>query len=111
MTQLGYPPGGDPFGRGSIFSMSDHGTIERLLTGAGFSDITIEEMAVDWHHNSFNDAWEYMTEASGALAAAVKEQPASEVDELRSALEANSESFRTGSGISLPGVTINVVAA
>jgi ubiquinone/menaquinone biosynthesis C-methylase UbiE len=110
MMQLGYEPGGDPFAPGGIFSMAEQGTIERLLADAGFAAITIEEIPVEWSHGSFDEAWSYMSQVGGALSAAVKELPPSEVDELRSALEANTESFHTGSGISLPGLTINVAA-
>ncbi len=111
MNQLGYPPAGDPFAPGGMFSMADQGTIESLLTDAGFSIITTEEMGVGWSHGSFNDAWSFMTQVSGALVAVAEQLSPGKLDELRSALEKNTERFRTESGLSLPGVTINVAAA
>jgi ubiquinone/menaquinone biosynthesis C-methylase UbiE len=111
MTQLGHQPGGDPFGPGGMFSMADHDKISSMLTEAGFTDIAIEEMPVDWNYGSFDEAWAYMTEVAGSIATLVKELPSDEIEELRSALEHNVQRYRTNSGITLPGVTINVSAS
>jgi SAM-dependent methyltransferase len=111
MMQLGHQPSGDPFGPGGIFSMADPSTIRTFLEAAGFTAITIEELPVTWAHASFDRAWEFMRQVAGPIAAAVKELPAEEVAELRTALEANMQPHRTGEGFSLPGVTINVVAS
>lgn len=110
LVQLGHQPGGDPFGPGGMFSMSDPATIRSMLTQAGFTDVTIEEMPVDWSYDSFDEAWDFMTQVAGAIARVVKDLPSDEVARLRSALEDNVESFRTGSGLTLPGVTINAAA-
>jgi ubiquinone/menaquinone biosynthesis C-methylase UbiE len=110
MVQLGHQPGGDPFGPGGMFSMAKPETVRSKLTAAGFSDITIEEMPVDWNFGSFDESWDFTTQVAGALAAIVKQLPPDEVKRLRDALEVNEEQFRTDSGLSLPGVTINVAA-
>ena len=111
MTQLGYQPGGDPFGPGGMFSLADHATLRSVLEEAGFDDVTIEEMPVEWKYESLDQAWAFMTEVAGAIAALVAELPPDEVASFRSALEANEEPFRTGEGLALPGVTVNVVAS
>ena len=111
MIQLGHQPGGDPFGVGGMFSMADHDTIRSMLTSAGFADITIEEMPVEWSYGSFDESWTFMTQVAGPMAAAVKELPPDDVEKLRSTLETNVETFRTDSGITLPGVTVNVSAS
>jgi ubiquinone/menaquinone biosynthesis C-methylase UbiE len=111
MMQLGHEPSGDPFGPGGMFSMADPDKVRSMLEGAGFSDITIEEMPVEWRFASFEEDWEFTTNVAGALAAAVKGFPADEVEKLRSALEANMEPFLTDSGLVTPGVTINVRAS
>jgi ubiquinone/menaquinone biosynthesis C-methylase UbiE len=110
MMQLGHEPAGDPFGPGGMFSLADHDTIRSVLAEAGFRDVTIEEMPVEWRFDSFDQSWEFTTQVAGALAALVKELPEDEVARLRSALESNEEAFRTEAGLALPGVTINVVA-
>jgi ubiquinone/menaquinone biosynthesis C-methylase UbiE len=111
MMQLGHQPGGDPFGPGGMFSMAEPGTIRSMLTSASFTDIMIEEMPVDWRYGSFDEAWDFMTQVAGAIAAVVKQLPQEDVDKLRAALESNVEAFRTDSGITLPGITINVAAS
>lgn len=111
MMQLGHQPGGDPFGPSGIFSMADHDTTRSMLTSAGFADITIEEMPVDWSHRSFDEAWSFMTEVAGPIATAIRELPPDEVEKIRSTLETNMETFRTDSGITLPGVTVNASAS
>ena len=82
-----------------------------MLTSAGFADITIEEMPVEWSYGSFDESWNFMTQVAGAMAAAVKELPPDDVEKLRSTLATNVETFRTDSGITLPGVTVNVSAS
>jgi ubiquinone/menaquinone biosynthesis C-methylase UbiE len=111
MMQLGHQPSGDPFGPGGVFSMSDHDTIRSMLTRAGFTDITIEEMPVNWSYGSFAEAWDFMTQVAGAIATLVKELPLDEIEKLRAAVEENVQTFGTDSGITLPGVTINASAS
>jgi hypothetical protein len=91
--------------------MSDHDTIRSMLTRAGFTDITIEEMPVNWSYGSFAEAWDFMTQVAGAIATLVKELPLDEIEKLRAALEENVQTFGTDSGITLPGVTINASAS
>lgn len=110
MVQLGYQPGGDPFGPGGMFSMADHDTIRSMVTAAGFDQVDIDEMPVDWRYGSFDEAWAFMTQVAGAIASTVKELPDDKVEEVRSALEKNVEPFHTDSGLVLPGVTVNVSA-
>jgi SAM-dependent methyltransferase len=111
MIQLGHQPGGDPFAPGGMFSMADADTIRALLTKAGFTDPVIEEMDVDWVYGSFDEAWGFMTEVAGAIAQLVKGLSPEDTAALRSALEGNMEPFRTSSGYTLPGVTINAWAS
>lgn len=109
--QLGYETGNDPFGPGGIFSLSEHEKIRSLLENAGFSNIVVEELAVDWKHESFEQSWEFTTEIAGALAALVRELPPEKVEELRAALERNEEAYRTDEGLVLPGMTVNAAAS
>lgn len=112
MVQLGHQPGRDPFGPGGMFSLADHGTIRAMVTAAGFENVDIEQMPVDWNYGSFDEAWSFMTQVAGAIAAVVKELPPDAVAELRSALETNMQTFAApGGGLSLPGMTVNVVAS
>lgn len=111
MMELGHQPGGDPFGPGGMFSMADHETVRSTLTSAGFSDIHIEEMPVDWSFGSFDDMWSFMTQVAGAIASLVKDLSPDQIDELRAAHIKNVQPFETDSGLTFPGMTVNVVAS
>lgn len=111
MMQLGHEPSGDPFEPGGIFSMSDPERITAMLEGAGFTDVTIEEMPVPWHFATFDEDWEFMTHVAGPIARAMQDLPDEEIQKIRSALEANLEPFKTESGVTTPGLTINVRAS
>lgn len=112
MMQLGHETPSDPFGPGGMFSLADHDAIRSLLTGAGFTDVVVEEMAVEWRHESFAESWEFTTQVAGALASLVKELPPDKLEEFRAALEANEERFRTDDGgLALPGTTVNAAAS
>lgn len=111
MMQLGHDPGTDPFAPGGIFSLSQHDAVRSLLENAGFSDVFIEELAVDWKFESFDQSWEFTNEVAGALATLVRELPRDKVEELRAALEQNEEPFRTDEGLVLPGMTVNAAAS
>jgi ubiquinone/menaquinone biosynthesis C-methylase UbiE len=107
MMQLGHQPPGDPFGPGGLFSMADESTIRSMVSNAGFADVHVEEMAVDWSYDSFDHAWDFMTQVAGPIATVINKLPAESVEELRAALEKNVEPYRTGSGLTLPGITVN----
>jgi SAM-dependent methyltransferase len=111
MTQLGHQPSGDPFGPGGIFSLADHDKIRSMLNEAGFADVTIEDMGVEWNYGSFDEAWEFWTQVAGPVASVVKQLGADDIERLRDALQEAVQPFQTGSSIKLPGVTINATAS
>src|SRR5688500_7030542 len=98
MTQQGYPPQGDPFGPGGMFSMAQADTIRSMLTEAGFEDVTVEEMEVHWRYDSFEESWAFATEVAGAIAALVKQLPPDKIQELKEALVPAVEPFKTEHG-------------
>lgn len=110
LMQLGHQPGNDPFGPGGMFSMADAEKVRSMLAAAGFRDITVEEMRVDWTFESFDQAWSFVTEVAGAIAAVVKQLPEGETAKLRAALEENAQPYREGDGLRFPGLTINASA-
>lgn len=110
LTQRGMPPQGDPFGPGGMFSLSEHARIEKMLTDAGYDKVEIEDMAVSWDFQDFDEFWAFLTELAGAIAALIAELDDDEVASLRTDIKAAAESFRSGDGYSFPGKTINVLA-
>ena len=109
MKEQGYPPTGDPFGPGGMFSMADEKTIRSMMDEAGFADVSVEEMEVHWRHDDFDDLWSFATEVAGAVAALVKQLPPDKVAEFRDALGPATEPFKTeAGGYDFPGMTMNV---
>jgi ubiquinone/menaquinone biosynthesis C-methylase UbiE len=111
MMKLGHQLRGDPTGPGGIFSMADQDKITDMVSSAGFHDIKIENMAVEWTSDSFEDAWTFMTAVAGPLAALIKELPPDRIDELKTALEQEMAPFKRAMGYATPGVTVNVAAS
>ena len=111
MVQMGHPPQGDPWGPGGMYSLADPDKLRDSLKAAGFDAVTVEEIPIYWRFGSFDEAWHFMREVAGAIAAAVKELPPERVEELKSALEENYEQFKAREGLVAPGVTLNAVAS
>ena len=111
IMQMGHQPGGDPFGPGGMFSLADHDKIRSMLIEAGFESISTDRTPVVWASSSFDEAWDFMTNVAGAVAALVKQLPDDEIAKLRSILEANMQPYRDGPAISLPGLTLNAAAS
>lgn len=111
MMQLGHQPGNDPFGPGGMFSMSTEDRVRSMVGAAGFSEVTVEAVPVEWRYGSFEEAWNFMTEVAGAIATVVRDLSQEDVARLRSALEENVQGFRFDSGLVLPGQTLNVAAS
>jgi SAM-dependent methyltransferase len=110
LTQRGHAPQNDPFGPGGMFSLADHERLRSLVTGAGFQQVTIQEMEVAWRFRDFDDFWAFQSEMSGAISAVLEELDAEEAAELRAEVENATSAFRSGAGYEFPGLTLNVHA-
>jgi SAM-dependent methyltransferase len=111
MTQRGYPPGGDPFAPGGMFSMSDEDRIAPLLKEAGLEAQETERMSVTWRFTDFDDFWKFVTELAGAVSALIRTLPDHEIAGLKDDLKTALEAFRVEDGYAFPGETINVLAS
>ena len=111
IMKMGHPAPGDPFGPGGIFSLADHDVINTMLEGAGFSNVRIENIPVEWTSANFDESWDFMTNIAGPIARVVKELPAEGIEQLQSALRTEFEPFKKGEGYSVPGLCVNVVAS
>lgn len=110
MVQQGYPPQGDPFAAGGMFSLSTRDSIRELAIGAGFTDVEIEDVPVTWHYESFDQAWEFMSQVAGALAALLKTLNTDQTKRVRAALEEAVQVYTTDGRIELPGVSVAALA-
>jgi ubiquinone/menaquinone biosynthesis C-methylase UbiE len=96
------PPPGIP----GPFALDDAGRLRRLLDGAGLAEVTVDEVPVPLHDDSF-DAWLTRTSAlAGPLAKRLALLPDPARRELRARLEAAVGPYRSLGGLDFPGVAL-----
>lgn len=96
------PAGGDPFGAGGPFSLSDPGRNRDLLHAAGFDHVEVTELQGTMPFESPDDYWALQTSIGGPIAAMASSLPADEVAEIRASLGPSMEPFATAGGYELP---------
>ena len=101
------PPKPDDPGQ---FSLGEPERIEELVRGAGFDQLSVEEVPVEFRASS----WAEYRRVVSALAASMRETLEQLDDETRAqvdeAAKARLEPFRSGEGYALPGVTLVTTA-
>jgi ubiquinone/menaquinone biosynthesis C-methylase UbiE len=102
LLQMGHPPGGDPFGPGGMFSLSEPEHNVRLAAEAGFIDPDVEEIGGAMHADSLQDYWNFQTSISGPVATLLATLPAHERDAVQAEFHATAQPYRTGDGYQLP---------
>lgn len=111
LTQRGTPPQADPFAPGGMFSMAEHDTIRKLVTDAGFDNVEIEDVPLDWTFDDFDQVWSFVTELAGAIAVLISGMSDDEVASLRRDYEKACEPYRSNGGYSFPAKAKNAVAS
>ena len=93
LVQRGHLPPPEP-GAPGIFAMGEPGRVRELVTGAGFADPEVEEIAFEFRYADFDDLWDSLVRLAGALAQAVNELPDEEREATRAAIRDNVASYR-----------------
>jgi SAM-dependent methyltransferase len=110
LVQRGHIPPPEP-GAPGIFGMGMPERIRELVTGAGFGEPQIEEIAFDFTYQDADDVWDALVRLAGPLARAVKALPDDEREATRAAILANVESYRNEDGsYTTPAMTWAVLA-
>jgi ubiquinone/menaquinone biosynthesis C-methylase UbiE len=97
LVQRGHMPVPEP-GAPGIFAMGDPNRIRELVTGAGFGEPELEEIAFEYRYADFDDLWDALIRLAGPLARAIAALPDDEREATRAAIEANVEPFRNQDG-------------
>ncbi|MDX6649600.1 MAG: hypothetical protein QOJ97_1551 [Solirubrobacteraceae bacterium] len=108
LVQRGHMPPPEP-GAPGIFAMGEESRVRELVTGAGFDDPRVEELAFEWRYSA-DDLWDTLTRIAGPLARVIKSLPEDEQRETRATVEANMEQFRDGDDLVVPAACWGVVA-
>jgi ubiquinone/menaquinone biosynthesis C-methylase UbiE len=97
LVQRGHLPPPEP-GAPGIFAMADPDRIRALVTGAGFGEPELEEIAFDFRYADFDDFWDVLIRIAGPLARAIEALPEDERQATREAIEQSIAPFRQDDG-------------
>jgi len=107
MTDL---PPARPGGPG-MFSLGDAGGIEALLADAGFREIAVEPIAIEWRYDDFESYWRTQSSLNGSLSQLLPTLEQEERDLLTDAVRKAVERFRSPEGYRAPGSALGISAS
>jgi SAM-dependent methyltransferase len=102
--QLGAPA--PPPGSPHPFSLDDGEQVRRLLTGAGLSDVVVEELPTPYRAGSAEEWWQRTLVLAGPLARRLAGMPPRAADALRERAIGAIDAYRTADGLEIPGVSL-----
>ena len=97
LVQRGHIPPPEP-GAPGIFAMGEADRVRELVTGAGFGEPELEEVAFEFHYADFDDLWDSLVRLAGPLARVILELPEDERQATRAAIEENVAEYRREDG-------------
>jgi SAM-dependent methyltransferase len=106
----GLVAGGPPVGPGGIFSLGDPARLEALAKGAGFVDVVVDEVAVEFHAESIDAHVDRVSSLAGPLAGAFAAAPAEQLAAVRRTAAQLASAYTTDEGLELPGRAVLLTA-
>jgi ubiquinone/menaquinone biosynthesis C-methylase UbiE len=106
LLQNGVAPPGDAFAPGGLFSLS---TLERnhaLVSGAGFSDVIVEEITGAMRFESVDAYWSHVTEVAGPVAELVGSLGTEQIDAIRATLAPSLAPYERDGALELPWTAV-----
>lgn len=97
-------------GTPGILALGNRERLSSLLSKAGFTQYTIEEVPITWRYRDFEEYWLFLTEVAGAIATLIEALPSAEQAASKEAIKNMVSKFQTESEIALPGLTLNAMA-
>ncbi len=105
VVQRGHMPAPEP-GAPGIFGLADPDRIRELVTGAGFGEPELEEVAFEFRYADDDDFWDAIVRLAGPLARVVNALPDNERQDTHDAILENVREYRKADGsYSCPAVT------
>jgi enediyne biosynthesis protein CalE5 len=102
-TINGLVSGGPPTGPGGIFSLGDPAELERLAKGAGFADVTVDEIEVGFHAENVDAHVERVGSLAGPLAAVLDAATPEQQAALHATAAELAAPYVTDAGVNIPG--------
>lgn len=110
LVQRGHVPPPEP-GAPGIFALGDADRLRELVTGAGFGDPEVQEIAFEFRYADADDAWDALVRLAGPLARVVNALPDDERNATREAITQNLAAYRNEDGsYSAPASSWGVLA-
>jgi SAM-dependent methyltransferase len=110
LVQRGHMPPPVP-GMPGIFALGDAVRVRELVTGAGFGEPEIEEIAFEFRYADSDDLWDSLIRLAGPLARAISELSEEEREATRAAIVDSVAPYRKEDGSYIaPAATWGVVA-
>jgi SAM-dependent methyltransferase len=97
LVQRGHMPAPEP-GAPGIFALGEPDRIREVVTGAGFGDPEVEEIAFDFRYADFDDLWDALVRLAGPFARVVNALPDDEREATRAAIMENVAPYRDAEG-------------
>ena len=110
LVERGHVPPPEP-GAPGAFSMASEERTNKLLEGAGFTAVRIEEIAVQWRFRDLDEYQRWLMDVSASIALLIRGLPAEEAEALTSRLEEAFAPFADDGGYEVPGVALCAVAS
>jgi ubiquinone/menaquinone biosynthesis C-methylase UbiE len=102
-SRLGIPV--PPPGMPDPFALSHYGELEKLLSEAGFHDVSVAELATPMNVSSFDEWWSVVPSLAGPVGPILDAQPPDVSAAIRGEANAALDEFRTDTGYHLPGLS------
>jgi SAM-dependent methyltransferase len=106
LLQNGWTPPGDPAAPGGVFSLATGDRNRELATGAGFADVTVEELEGVMRFEDPDDYWKHSTSVAGPVAEFVASIGDGQVDAIRATLDPSLVPFQRDGGLELPWLAV-----
>jgi SAM-dependent methyltransferase len=106
LLQHEWTPPGDPAAPGGVFSLPTGDHNRALAAGAGFADVTVEELEGVMRFEDPDDYWTMSTSVAGPVAEFVASLGDSQLDAIRATLDPSLAPFQREGGIGLPWLAI-----
>jgi SAM-dependent methyltransferase len=93
-------------GAPGILALADRDRLRALITGAGFADPEIEDVAFTWRFADGDEYWDFLAQAAGAIAMVLERLADDERAAVRRELDERVAPYRDGGGLEFPAVSL-----
>ena len=102
----GWTPPGDPAAPGGVFSLATADRNRELTAGAGFVDVSVEELEGVMRFADPDDYWQMSTSVAGPVAEFVASIGDGQLDAIRATLDPSLAPFERDGGLELPWLAV-----